>query len=160
MGIRHLDGTALDGTTIQVTFGRQEIKCLKATYGDKIETATLTEMGSQKIDYRTRGTYSTVEGKFSFESTTFRAIFAPLLQKDGFGNEKLPIIVGFWHPDLGDDSDLLDKARFVGLDQALENSNKALEVEVTIVYDQVYWTDNRITINQRDTTTGLGPSNF
>lgn len=160
MTMRHVDRIALDGTTVSVTFGRVEIKALKASYGDKIETTTLTEMGSQKIDYRTRGTYSTEEGKLTFESSTFRAIFGPLLQIDGFGNERIPLVIGYTHPDLGDDSDLLFQAQFVGLAQALENSNKALETEVTIVYNQIYWTDQRKTINQLDPSILLGASQF
>lgn len=160
MTMRHVDRIALDGTTVSLTFGRQEIKALKASYGDKIETAVLTEMGSQQIDYRTMGSYSTEEGKLTFEATTFRAIFAPLLQVDGFGNAPIPIVIGFTHPTLGDDSDLLMGARFVGLTQALENSNKALEVEVSIVYNQIFWTDNRLTINQLDLSVPLGVSGF
>ncbi len=160
MTMRSVDRIALDGTCITLVFGRNEIPCTKASYGDAIETTTITNMGSQQIDGRTRGTYKTTDAKVSMQSQIFRDIFAPLLQKDGYGNEQVPIVFQYQHPDLGDDSDYLDQCRFVGIDQALENSNKALEVEISIVFNQLFLTDERKTINTLDTSLPIGPSNF
>jgi hypothetical protein len=160
MTMRRVDKIALDGTCISMTFGRNEVPCSKASYADKLETAVHSNMGSQQIDARTRGTYSTEDAKVTMESVVFRAVFAPLLQRRGYGNEQIPIVFHYTHPDLGDDSDLLDGCRFTGLAQALENSNKALEVEIGIVFNQLYLTDRRVTLNVLDTRQPLQPSKF
>lgn len=157
---RRVAKIALDGTTITMMFGRNQIQCTKASYADKLETAVLSHMGSQAIDERSPGTYSTEEAKVSMSSTVFRAEFADLLQTDGYGTEQIPIVFSYSHPDLGSDSDLLDQARFTGLSQALEASNKALEVEFGIVFNQLYLTDRRITINKLDPDVPLAPSKF
>lgn len=160
MTMRRISKIALDGTNITMMFGRNQVPCTKASYADKIETATLSHMGSQAIDARTMGTYSTEEAKVSMDSVVFRAEFEPLLQKAGYGNEQIPIVFGYSHPDLGDTSDMLDQCRFTGLSQALENSNKALEVEIGIVFNQLYVGDDRRTINQPNPAVPLGASKF
>jgi hypothetical protein len=160
MPMRRVKKIALDGTSITMMFGRNQIPCTKASYADKLETAVLSHMGSQTIDARTMGTYSTEEAKVSMDAVVFRAEFAPILQVSGYGNEQFPIVFAYLHPDLGDDSDLLDQCRFTGLSQALENSNKALEVEFGIVFNQLYLTNNRITINQPNPAVPLGASRF
>lgn len=160
MTMRRVNKIALDGTSITMMFGRNQVACTKASYADKLETATLSHMGSQAIDARTMGSYSTEEAKVSMDSVVFRAEFQPLLQKSGYGNEQIPIVFGYSHPDLGDDSDLLDQCRFTGLAQAVENSNKALEVEFGIVFNQLYLGDDRRTINQPNPAVPLGASKF
>jgi hypothetical protein len=158
--MRRVSKIALDGTSITMMFGRNQVLCTKASYADKLETSTLSYMGSQAIDARTMGSYSTEEAKVSMDSVVFRAEFTPLLQTAGYGNEQIPIVFAYFHPDLGDDSDLLDQCRFTGLSQALENSNKALEVEFGIVFNQLYLTNSRITINQPNPAVPLGASKF
>lgn len=160
MTMRRVNGIALDGTSITLMFGRNQIACTKATYGDKIETAVLSHMGNQTIDERTMGSYATEDAKVSMSAVVFRAEMVPLLQTNGFGNEPIPIIFAYRHPDLGDDSDFLRDARFVGLNHALENSNKALEVEFTIVFNQLYIGDDRKTINNPDPSLPLRASKF
>lgn len=160
MTIRRVDRIGLDGTTLSVTLGRIQVAALKASYGDKLETATLSEMGSQAIDVRTPGNYSTDEVAISFEAVTFRSEVLPRLQTTGFGNEKLPIVFGFTHPDLGDDSDLLIGCRVTNLAQAIENSNKALEVELKLTTDQIFWGNDRKTINSLDPSLPLDASQF
>lgn len=160
MTMRRVNRIALDGSTLSILFGRNQIPCLKASYGDKLETAVLSNMGSQEIDARTPGNYVTEDAKVSMESVVFRAQFAPLLQVDGYGTEQIPIIFAYGHPDIGDDSDLLEQARFVGLNLAVENSSKAFEVEFSIVFNQLYLTDQRIRINKLNPQLPLTASKF
>lgn len=161
MSINRVSRIALDGTTVTIAFGRATIACTKASYGDGLTTGTLSSMGSQSIDARTRGTYKTEQATVSMDSVIFREEMMPLMAVDGFGNEELSaILVSYGHPDLGFDSDALGEARFVGLAAAIENSEKALEVEFKIDFNQLYWGNNRITINQRDLTTPLPASKF
>jgi len=160
MSIQRVNRIAADGTTVTSTFGNKEIRCLKAGYGDKLETTPLTEMGSQEIDARTPGSYSTDELTITFEYVKFHEEFSPLLQDDGFGNEKLPIVIAVSHPDLGDDSDLLDGCRFVGQKDAVDNTNGARVVETTWTTDQIYWGEDRKTRNQRDLSVPLAATNF
>lgn len=160
MTMRRVNKIALDGTNITMMFGRNQVQCTKSSYGDKLETTTISYMGSQAIDARTMGSYSTDEAKVSMESVVFRAEFLPLLQKSGYGNEQIPIVFGYSHPDLGDDSDMLDQCRFTNLAQAIDNSNKALEVEFGIVFNQLYLGEDRITINQPNPAVPLGASKF
>ncbi len=161
MAINRVNRIALDGTTLTIAFGRAVIACTKASYGDGIETTTLSSMGSQSIDARTPGTYKVEDAKVSMDSVIFREEMMPLMAVDGFGNEILPaIIVAYQQADLGFDSDALGEARFIGLTAAVENSNKAFEVEFGIVFNQLYWTNDRKTINQRDLITPLPASKF
>lgn len=160
MSIQRVDRIATDGTTVSITIGRHTVAALKAAYGDKLETATISEMGSQQIDARTPGSYSTEELTISFEYVTFHAEVAPLLQTDGFGNEKVPVVISESHPDLGDDSDLCDGCRFVSQKDSVENTNAARVVETTWTVDQVYWTDARKTRNQLNLSVPLASSNF
>ncbi len=147
MTMRRVNRIALDGTTVNITIGRHLIACISASYGDKLETETLTPMGFQTIEERTRGTYKTEDAKIKMSAVTFRAELAPLLPKEGYGVVPIPIVIGYSHPDLGSDSDLLARARFSGIAQAVENSAKVLEVEFGLIFDQLYLTDRRITLN-------------
>lgn len=160
MAIRRVIGIEVDGSIVTTTFGRHEIQCLSASYGDGLETTFLTEMGSQRQSAQTPGTYKTEDGAFKFRSTVFRALVMPLFPRRGFGNVTIPIVVGFSHPDIGNDSDLLATARFVNLKQAWENSNKAAEVEVKVTYQQVFWTSRRCTINALKGAVPVGASKF
>lgn len=130
-----------------MTFGKTEIRCIKAGYGDKLEVGTLSEMGSQEIDEITPGTYATDELKVTMSSVRFRTEFMPAFPSGG-GNLQIPVVIGRSHPDLGDDSDLLEGCRCTNLGAAVENSNKAEEVEVTFKPRQVKWTNERKTINK------------
>lgn len=150
LGLEH------DGSTVAITIGRTQIDCLSMSYGDKLQPEELRNMGSQQIDALTPGTYTTDEAKVKMASSTFRAEFMPLVDKNGFGNRALPIVSTFTHPDTGTDSDLLDGCRFIGIAAAVENSAKANEIEFAIKPRQIYWTDQRKTINALDTTIPLG----
>lgn len=160
MTIRSVDRTTLDGTSINVMIGRNPIPCLKSSYGDKLESETYSEMGSQEIDGRGDGTYKTTDAKITMASKTFRERFAPLLQVNGYGNEVFPVVFMYQHPRLGSDSDLLEECRVTGFDAALEASNKALEVEFGLVFNQLRLTDRRITINRVKGGVGQTASKF
>jgi hypothetical protein len=160
ISLQRVNRLALDGSTVSMYFGRAVIECLKATYGDKIETQTVTQMGSQEISARTRGTYSTEEATITMDTQVYRSELAPLLDYDGFGNRTLPIIIQYYHPDIGDDSDLLDRARFVGGGAATENTANPLTVDIKIAFDQLYWTNERKTRNQLSVNTALGEGAF
>jgi len=158
--IRRANHIAIDGTTVSATFGRNQIACVKAAYGDKVETAALSEMGSQRINVRSRGSYTTDEFSITFEETRFRAEFTPLLQRSGFANEMIPIVIGVFHPDLGSDSDLLEECRLLSISNEYENSNAVKLIETKWSTNQIYWTEARITINQRDLSQPLSASKF
>jgi hypothetical protein len=160
MAITRTNRVALDGTTVTVTFGRQIVRLLAQSYSDSLETESGSHMGSQAIDYRTPGIYKTEQVSLKVESAEFREFILPLFQFDGFGNEKFPIVVGYSHPDIGYDSDMLDLCRVVNMAQATENSAKAFETELKLTTDQIYWGEERKTINKRDLSTPLGPSQF
>ncbi len=160
MTMRRVKHIALDGTTVTLTMGRHEIACLSASYADKIETETLSHMGSQSIDERTSGAYKTEEAKIRMSATVFRSDLAPLFAQNGYGVEMIPIVIAYTHPDIGDDSDLLSEARFTGISAATEASAKALEVEFGIVFNQLYLTNRRVTINKLDPKQPLPASKF
>ena len=161
MSLQRVNRIALDGTTVSVTFGRRQIPCLEASYGDKLEPADITEMGKQEISASTPGSYSCDEVTIKMELATYSSQFAPLLQKDGFGNSRMPIVVTWSHPDLGTDSDLLDACRFVGATQgSVKNDNAAHVMELKFKTTQIYWTNERKTRNQRDLSQPLAASKF
>lgn len=160
MTIQRVERTGLDGTTVFVMLGRNQIPAVKASYGDKLVTTTLTEMGKQEISVRSPGSYETDPVKITFEAVTYFAQVAPLLDKDGFGNRKLPIVIGNSHPDLGDESDLLNPCRYVETARETTNENNVQVIETTWTTDQIYWTNNRKTRNQLDLSQPLGNSQF
>lgn len=147
MAIRRVANIGLDGTTVTFTIGKTEIRCIKASYADSLEPAFLTNMGSQEQDEQSPGTYKTEQGSVTMSSMRFRTEFMPRMPKTGGGNKRQSIVVGRQHPDLGDDSDLLEGCRFINLAAAVENSNKVEEVELKFTIQQIYWTDERKTIN-------------
>lgn len=160
MSIKRANRITPDGTTVTITFGRRQVACLKATYGDALESSDVTAMGSQQIDGQTPGSYKTDEVSVTMEYATWSAEFMPNAQKDGFGNERLPLVVTHFHPDLGDDSDLLDACRYMGTSAPKENSNAVLVVELKFKTPQIYWTNARKTINQLDLSHPLVTSKF
>lgn len=160
MAIRRVNRIALDGSTVTIAFGRYVIPVLKMSYGDKLETGTLSNMGEQSIAARTPGTYSTIDPKVSIEAVVFRAQLYPLLGKNGFGSDQFPMTVNYGHPALGSDSDLLDGVRIVAPAFDTENSNKAFEIEFGLVFDQLYLGSARKTLNIVNPTIAIGGSAF
>ena len=144
--IQRVRGYELDGTCVSMVIGRTQFDVLKCSYGDKLTPEKLRQMGRQDIDSITRGIYDTDDGKFTVSASVYRAEIMPLLDTEGFGNRVSPLIFCFNHPELGNDSDLLE-ARIVSLGGSAENSAKALEVEVGLIVRQVWWTNERKTIN-------------
>lgn len=152
MPIRRVASSELDGTTVTISLGSTQVACAEGTYGDSIERGNYTPMGSQGGGRRTRGMYKTVEWTFKISSFDFRTIIMPALPKVGFGNVVFPIIVGVKHPDLGDDSDLLESCMFSNLDAAVKNSSEVMMLDIKGTTQQVYWGDERRTINVPDGT--------
>jgi hypothetical protein len=160
MTMKRVNRVGLDGTTVTIAFGRIQVPCISISYGDKVEPQNLSHMGVQEISEQSEGTYSTTNAKVKMTAVVFRADLKPLLQQNGFGAERLSVIVSESHPDLGDDSDLLDGARFVGIEAASENSNKVKEVDFEISFTQLYWGDERKTINKLNPAIPLDTSKF
>lgn len=148
MALRQVKNIGLDGSTVTCTIGKKEIRIIKASYGDKIEPAFLSYMGSQQQDEQSPGTYKTDELKITMSAMKFRTEFMPAMPATGGGNVLLAIVVGREHPDLGSDSDLLENCRCTNWAAAVENSNKVEETELTFTVQQIKWTDARKTINQ------------
>lgn len=149
MPIKRVQGNGLDGSNVSTTFGKTAIPLIEASYGDSLETETLTNMGAQEIDERSLGTYKTEDGSLKMSATVFRSVFLPALAANGFGNVPFPMVVSVSHPDLGDDSDLLEQCRIVNLADAKAASASVLTVELKIVYNQIRWGSDRKTINKR-----------
>lgn len=147
-GIRRVIGIGLSGKNVSSTWGKIEVPLISGQYGDKLEVGELSMMGGQQIDEVTEGTYSTEEVTLKVSQVTWRSIILPAMPKNGGGLIRIPIVIHFSHPDLGDDSDLLDGFRLLSWPTSADNSNSALEVELKGKPRQVLWTHERKTINQ------------
>ena len=148
MGLRRVAGVGLDGSLVTSTFGKLQIPCLKAEYADSLEPAFMSYMGSQQQDEQTPGSYKTENLKLTMSSVVFRTMFMPAMPSNGGGNIRMAVVIGVSHPDLGDDSDLLENCRCINWGAAWENSNKAVETPLEFTIQQIRWTNDRKTINQ------------
>lgn len=146
--LRRVKGIGIDGTITTVSVGSvPQLPIVKGSYGDKLDPAFLSYMGSQEQDEQTLGTYKTNELKMTVSALIFRTELLPRFPVTGAGNIFIPILFHRVHPDLGNDSDLLKNCRCVNWDAAVENSNKAEETELVWTIQQIQWTDRRICIN-------------
>lgn len=148
MGLRRVAGIGFDGSTVSTTFGKVPVPLLKAAYGDKLEKVYLSYMGSQEQDEQTPGTYKTDDLQITMSSVIFRTVLMPAFPQTGGGNVRMPIVINREHPELGDDSDLLEDCTCSNWAAAVENSNKAEETTLTWTVRQIKWTDARKTLNQ------------
>lgn len=163
MPLKRVARVELDGTCVTMSFGKKQVKCVKATYGDAVETATSTPMGMQGIRARTPGTYKVDQLKITYEFSVWRVEMLPYFPNvpaTGATNTTMPIVITFGHPEVGFDSDLLERARLVGIGQSVENSNKAMEQETTWDIDQIRWSSQRILLNSAMGLYLPGISNF
>lgn len=160
MGIRRVVGASLDGSNVRVILGKTEVPALSASYADRLETADLSYMGRQQIDETTQGTYARDDGELKISSVIFRAEFMPRMPLRGGGNIRIPLIIAFSHPELGSDSDLLEACRIVNWAAAVQNSNASLETTLKLKYRQIFWTEQRKTINDLDGGIPRGASAF
>jgi hypothetical protein len=156
MPIRRIAGIEVDGTLVTVTLGRTTIRAISAAYGDSLETAVAIQMGEQIQSARTAGTYKTETAKIKFRTSICRGIVLPNLPKFGMGNAGLAIVVGFAHPDIGTDSDLMRGARLTKIGASYENSNKPAEMELEFEFLQLFWGESRRTINLLPNQAQLG----
>lgn len=159
-GIRRVTGLGFDGSNVTATFGRKEIRLISASYADRLEKGKLSQMGSQEIDEISNGTYATEDAKLKISAVTFRTVLMPAMPATGGGNVRMPIVIGREHPDLGDDSDLLEGCTINNWAAAVENSNKVEEVELTATVRQIRWTHQRKTINQLAGAVPAGATGF
>ena len=150
----------LDGTVVTTTIGIKEIPAVKVSYGDSLKTEVVRKMGSQTQNARTAGTYETDQVELVFSASDFRALLMPLFPTQGAGNVLFEITVGYTHPDIGSDSDLLKSARCVNIAAAAEAAAKGLEASTKWDILQVLWTDRRVAINAVDIFSTLSPSAF
>lgn len=141
-------GIGIDGTTLSITLGKTVIPCIKASYGDSTDPQFLSYLGSQQQDEQTDGVYKTEEVEIVMSAVVFRTLFMPAMPANGFGNVRFPIVVLRSHPELGDDSDLLENCRCKNLAAAVENSSKAEEIPLKFTTQQIKWTDARKTVNR------------
>lgn len=129
-----------------MTIGRTQMVITKCSYGDSLATEDLKVMGNQVIEAITRGTYAADEGKFALPGSVFRAELGPKLDLEGFGNREYPIVFSYDHPNLGSDSDLV-MARIIKIGATGEVGGKAQENEFGLKVRQIFWTEDRKTIN-------------
>lgn len=158
MRFQRVNGLELDGTAITMTIGRWQFDILKSSYGDKLNIEKLRQMGQQSISALTPGIYDTDDAKISMSESVFRGEFMPLVERYGFGNTPHPVIFSYTNPFTGSDSDML-LARIVGITGSNENTSKPSEKEVALVVQQIFWTDDRKTIDRMgDVYSGIGLS--
>jgi hypothetical protein len=150
-GFRRVEGLEFDGTSSTMTVGTTVVPTLSFGYGDKLQPEKVRDQGSQKIDALTLGTYETSDGKVKMRKSVFFSDFLPALEQSGFGNTLWNAIFSSDHPEMGGSSDSVF-CRFTGIEAASENSNKGLEVEFGLTVVQVFWGDERKSINGLDYT--------
>ena len=160
MTLRRVANVGFDGSNVTISLGKLEIRILSASYGDSLKPEALSYMGSQQIDEMSPGVYETDEGKIKMSAVRFRTEFMPAMPTTGGGNIRIPIVVTRSHPDLGDDSDLLENCRITNLPAAVENSAKLEEVEITFKPTQIKWTNDRKTINALAGSQTTGATGF
>ena len=146
-------GSGIDGTNVSITIGKTVIPCVKAAYGDNLDPQYLPAMGSQERGEKTRGVYKVNDAEITMSTVIFRTVFMPALPANGAGNVQFPIVVLRSHPELGDDSDLLERCSVMDISASVENSSKAEEVPVKFSVGQVKHTDRRVCINALDGVT-------
>jgi hypothetical protein len=154
--IRRVPGVEFDGSTISITIGRLVFEAEKVDYSDDITTTVGTSLGTQEQRYRTLGVYKTgqvtIEPRFSVLRRDFLSSLAP----NGFGGQINPIIVGYWHPQLGKDSDLLAGARLVSITGGGEVGGKQLMMPIKFDIMQIFWGNGRQTLNRVEGFPQLG----
>jgi len=158
--IRRVIGVGLDGSTVTTTLGKIEVPTLKADYGDSLETAFLSYMGSQEQDEQSAGSYKTNNLKLTVSAMIFRTVIMPAFPNNGAGLVRMPIVIGRTHPETGSDSDLLIDCRCMNFSAAVENSNKVEETPLEFTIRQIKWTRARKTINQIKNGGAAGVSKF
>lgn len=158
--MRRVIGVGVDGSTVTTTLGKIEIPCIKADYGDSLETAFLSYMGSQEQDEQSPGTYKTNNLKLTVSAMIFRTIIMPAFPNNGAGLVRMPIVIGRNHPETGSDSDLLLDCRCMNFAATVENSNKVEETTLEWTIRQIKWTRARKTINQIKNGGASGASKF
>ncbi len=146
MSLRRVNRAALDGTNVSILVGINQLRCSKFSYGDSLTISKGSRLGSQQQDYETSGSYKTDDPAFTVEAADYR-IFMDGLAVNGYGNRSVPVIVLYEHPDLGRVSDLLDGFRFLTNATSGESGEKMLEQEVKCSCMQIYWGDQRKTLN-------------
>lgn len=155
--MRSVRGLELDGSTARMSVGRVRMDVISSAYGDGMQIEKVRDIGKQAIAGKTPGMYDTDEGSVKMRASVFRTQFIPLVPP-GFGNLVVPVVFSYVHPEMGGDSDLIEGCVFHGIKAAVEASAKALEIELKITYDQIFWTDYRISINRLDTAAPLAPA--
>jgi hypothetical protein len=160
--MKRVIGVGLDGSTVTTSLGKIEIPLIKADYGDNLETAWLSYMGSQEQDEQSPGAYKTNNLKLTTSAMVFRTIIMPAFPNNGAGLVKMTIVVSRTHPDsnVGSDSDMLVGCRCMNFAAAVENSNKVEETTLEWTVKQIKWTNARKTINLVNGAGAAGVSKF
>ena len=154
MALRRVFNSEIDGTAVTISMGKIEVPMATMKYGDAIETATYAPMGSQQQGRRSRGRYKTDPWEGTMSALDCRTILWPLMPKNGGGNKEFPIVVNRKHPDLGDDSDLLEGCRILKMPADLKNTPDVEMVTIGGELTQIKWTDERKTLNDLDGVDG------
>lgn len=160
MAITRVSALETDGTLWTVTFGRHIIRVLKVEGDDALEPADLNEVGTQEVAAQTPGTYKPGNMKITVRNSIWRAVMLPLFPKRGFGNVLVPVTVGYSHPDLGSDSDLMTGCRLIKITKAVDNSNKPNEVALEWKVRQYWHGNDRKTLNAIGGAVATGSSKF
>jgi hypothetical protein len=161
MAITRVAGVGLDGSANTITVGTVTMPFVNIKYGDKLNTEWQPTIGSQERGEQSRGMYEAVDVELELTDVVFRTLWMPAFPVNGAGNIRFPIVVSKVHPDLGDDSDLIEGCRWIGSDAAVEASSKVSTVPIKCTCALVRWTDARKTIHvldgqEQSTANGLG----
>ncbi len=133
-----------DGSCVSVTIGLSEMPVIKSTYGDNVKAEWVRELGSMIPTADTPGIYETTEGTITMRSAVARESLFPYLPQFGAAAADTVATIVYTHPDIGTDSDQLVGFRVMGAKTSLEAAAKGLEVELTIRYRKVLWTDKAV----------------
>lgn len=142
-----------DGTCSHVTIGKIEIPYISISYGDNTKSEWVYKAGQQEPEADTPGQYEPADGTLKVSRLNADLFVFPNLPKFGAANVRRLAIVSYDHPEIGSNSDALIAFRIMGAKSGSEAGSKSLEVEFTVRYRAVAWTEKRIRLGH---PTGTG----
>lgn len=155
MAIRRA-GLNFDGSTVHITVGKIEIPVISESHGDNVKKEFVWKLGAQVPEADTPGQYEPEEGSIKMTTVNARTKLFPALARLGAAGTRVNAVITMFHPDIGDDSDLLEDFSILGGKQAVEASSKSIEIEFKTRYRLVRWTRRRICFGNPGGTGAVG----
>lgn len=129
MDIRNV---AFDGCTGRIRFGSLAIGLIKiGKPKEERKSEKIRLIGDPVARIRTPGTWDVGDAEIELLSSTFAGTILPLLPLHGGSLIDFPITLVDRHPQVnGDYHTILDRCNFMGIEEAIENSEKANTVKL------------------------------